>query len=105
MFLVPVPNLLKSQFEWTDSVVERYRALTLEKLKVLGVEDLSQRIVAERLISPKDWETKYGVYAGATFNLSHNLTQMLHMRPHNRFEELDGVYLVGGGTHPEADFQ
>jgi phytoene desaturase len=22
------------------------------------------------------------------------------MRPHNRFEELDGVYLVGGGTHP-----
>jgi phytoene desaturase len=25
---------------------------------------------------------------------------MLHMRPHNRFEDLDRVYLVGGGTHP-----
>jgi len=25
---------------------------------------------------------------------------MLHLRPHNRFEELDGVYLVGGNTHP-----
>lgn len=25
---------------------------------------------------------------------------MLHKRPHNRFEELAGVYLVGGGTHP-----
>ncbi|MFM8435718.1 MAG: phytoene desaturase, partial [Planctomycetia bacterium] len=36
----------------------------------------------------------------ATFNLSHDLGQMLHMRPHNRFEDLDGVYLVGGGTHP-----
>jgi len=22
------------------------------------------------------------------------------MRPRNRFEDLDGVYLVGGGTHP-----
>jgi phytoene desaturase len=22
------------------------------------------------------------------------------MRPHNRFEDVDGVYLVGGGTHP-----
>jgi phytoene desaturase len=22
------------------------------------------------------------------------------LRPHNRFEDLDGVYLVGGGTHP-----
>jgi phytoene desaturase len=25
---------------------------------------------------------------------------MLHMRPHNRFEDLQGMYLVGGGTHP-----
>jgi hypothetical protein len=25
---------------------------------------------------------------------------MLHLRPHNRFEDLDGLYLVGGGTHP-----
>jgi phytoene desaturase len=25
---------------------------------------------------------------------------MLHMRPHNRFEDVQGMYLVGGGTHP-----
>jgi phytoene desaturase len=25
---------------------------------------------------------------------------MLHMRPRNRFEDLESVYLVGGGTHP-----
>jgi phytoene desaturase len=25
---------------------------------------------------------------------------MLHLRPNNRFEDLDGVYLAGGGTHP-----
>lgn len=25
---------------------------------------------------------------------------MLHLRPRNRFNDLDGVYLVGGGTHP-----
>ena len=25
---------------------------------------------------------------------------MLHLRPRNRFEDLDGVYLVGRGTHP-----
>ena len=25
---------------------------------------------------------------------------MLWRRPHNRFEELNGLYLVGGGTHP-----
>ena len=25
---------------------------------------------------------------------------MLVFRPHNRFEEFAGCYLVGGGTHP-----
>jgi phytoene desaturase len=25
---------------------------------------------------------------------------MLYWRPHNRFEELNNCYLVGGGTHP-----
>jgi hypothetical protein len=26
--------------------------------------------------------------------------QMLYFWPHNKFEELDNCYLVGGGTHP-----
>jgi phytoene desaturase len=41
-----------------------------------------------------------GIHLGATFNLAHNLGQMLHLRPRNRFEDVDGVYLTGGGTHP-----
>jgi phytoene desaturase len=32
--------------------------------------------------------------------MAHSLDQMLTLRPHNRFEDLDSVYLVGGGTHP-----
>ena len=43
---------------------------------------------------------QHHIYRGATFSLAHNLGQMLHLRPRNRFEDLDGVYLVGGGTHP-----
>lgn len=52
------------------------------------------------MITPDDWQEDYAIYRGATFNLSHDLNQMLHMRPHNRFEDIDGMYLVGGGTHP-----
>jgi hypothetical protein len=26
--------------------------------------------------------------------------QMLHLRPHDRFEDVDGIYLTGGGIHP-----
>lgn len=32
--------------------------------------------------------------------MAHNLGQMMYLRPHNQFEELKQVWLVGGGTHP-----
>jgi phytoene desaturase len=64
------------------------------------LKDIESHIVAERMMTPLDWEKKSNVYLGATFNLAHTLTQMLYFRPHNRFEEIDNMYLVGGGTHP-----
>jgi phytoene desaturase len=54
----------------------------------------------EKIITPQNWQEDYALYRGATFSMAHNLRQMLHLRPHNRFEDLNGVYLVGGGTHP-----
>ena len=52
------------------------------------------------MITPADWDQRYEIHLGATFNLAHSLSQMLHLRPRNRFEDLESVYLVGGGTHP-----
>jgi len=78
----------------------RYRGVALRQLEKLGIKDIEQRIRFERVVTPADWESKVDVYRGATFNLAHNFKQMLHLRPQNRFEEFDGMYLVGGGTHP-----
>ncbi len=78
----------------------RFRAQLLKQLGKIGLHDVGRRIRFERVVTPADWETRYAVYRGATFNLAHTLGQMLHLRPRNRFEDLDGVYLVGGGTHP-----
>ena len=77
-----------------------FRALLLKQIEKLGFTDIESRIRYERVITPADWDTRYEVHRGATFNLAHTLDQMLHLRPHNRFEDLDGMYLVGGGTHP-----
>ena len=77
-----------------------YRALVLKRLEALGIHDIEHRIRFERITTPTDWEAEMDIYRGATFNLAHSLRQMLHLRPRNRFEDLDGVYLVGGGTHP-----
>ena len=79
---------------------DRYRQVALRQLAKLGLTDIEKRIRFERLVTPVDWEHKVGIYRGATFNLAHNLGQMLHLRPRNRFEEFERLYLVGGGTHP-----
>jgi phytoene desaturase len=78
----------------------RYRELILRQIAKAGYDGVESRIRYERVITPADWDTRYEIYRGATFNLAHTLDQMLHLRPRNRFEDLEGVYLVGGGTHP-----
>jgi len=94
--LVPVPNL-RSGIDWAREA-PRYRRLALDRLKLLGIENIESRIRFERVVTPQGWQDEFSVFEGATFNLAHNLTQMLYFRPHNRFGR--NVYLVGGGTHP-----
>jgi phytoene desaturase len=96
--LIPVthrhPNV-----DWRREAA-RYREVALDQMERIGIRDVRSRIRYEKMITPDEWQDDYEIYRGATFNLSHDLGQMLHMRPHNRFEDVDGMYLVGGGTHP-----
>lgn len=93
---MPVPHR-SEHIDWSDATAARARAL--RQLEALGVRDIERRIRVERMMTPLDWE-RQGIYRGATFNLRHSFGQMLHLRPHNRFEDIDRMYLVGGGTHP-----
>lgn len=96
--LVPVSHQ-HANIDWNQEKTG-FRAKTLEQLrKALGV-DLTDKIRYEKMITPDDWESQHTVYRGATFSMAHNLTQMLFKRPQNRYEDLDAVYLTGGGTHP-----
>jgi len=79
---------------------ERFRAIAFKQMEKLGLKDLQRRIRFERIITPADWDLRYNIHLGATFNLAHSFDQMLHLRPQNRFDDLRNVYLVGGGTHP-----
>jgi phytoene desaturase len=79
---------------------ERYRAVVLKQLEHAGIEDVERRIRFEKRFTPANWNSEFGLHLGSTFSMAHSLRQMLHLRPHNRFEDLDRVYLVGGGTHP-----
>ncbi len=96
--LIPVthrhPNV-----DWRREAPQ-FREVALDQMERIGIKDVRKRIRYEKMLTPDDWQDSYEIYRGATFNLSHDLGQMLHMRPHNRFEDVERMYLVGGGTHP-----
>lgn len=97
--LVPAPNC-RSAMNW-EKEKKAVRENVLNKLeKRAGMTGVREHIVAEKTITPAEWKQQYDVFEGATFNLAHNMGQMIYLRPHNKFEELDRCYLVGGGTHP-----
>jgi phytoene desaturase len=96
--LVPVAHM-SPHIDWSTAR-DVYRRVAYRQLARLGLKDLESRVVVERIRTPSDWQDDLGIYKGATFNLAHSLDQMLSFRPRNRFGDLDGVYLVGGGTHP-----
>ncbi|MDM7918293.1 MAG: phytoene desaturase family protein, partial [Methanosarcina sp.] len=97
--LVPMPNK-KGIIDW-EKEKKSLRDKVLNALETRGgFKGIKESIEVEKIITPDDWEKEHSVYLGATFNLAHNVGQMLYFRPHNEFEEFKGCYLVGGGTHP-----
>ena len=97
--LVPIPNL-RGDIDW-EKEKGPFRKLVLDLMERRGgMDGLREAIKEEKVITPADWKNDYNVYAGAVFNLGHNLRNMIYLRPHNRFEECSSCYLVGGGTHP-----
>jgi phytoene desaturase len=97
--LVPTINA-RHVSDWSGIQAE-YREKILQRIEQrTGMKDLRQHIVAERILDPVGWRDELDVFMGATFNLSHSLDQMLYLRPHNRMQGYENLFLVGGGTHP-----
>ncbi len=96
--LLPTPNC-KAAIDWPARRAEmRERALNQLEGR-FGLTEIRSRIEREEEITPDDWRGQ-NINFGATFNLAHNLGQMLHNRPQNRLRGFENLYLVGGGTHP-----
>ncbi len=96
--LLPVTHEV-GDISWARET-DRFRSLALQQIEKIGITDLQGRIRTEKIITPTGWREEFDLHKGATFSMAHSLSQMLHLRPHNRFEDVRGMYLVGGGTHP-----
>jgi phytoene desaturase len=98
--LSPVPNL-ESGIDW-DTTAEPYRRAIADYLEASVMPGLEASLVTSRLFTPPDFRDELFAFRGAAFGLEPLLRQSAYYRPHNRSEEVEGLYLVGAGTHPGA---
>ncbi len=70
----------------------------LNRLASLGL-DVRDKIRYQQLLTPLDIQQKTGAYRGALYGVSFNDRFAPFKRPHNR-SEFEGLYFVGGTTHP-----
>lgn len=98
--LAPVPHL-GSGTDWRQ-VARPYRDRILQYLEDHYLPDLQANIIAEHMIDPLHFRHTLNSYQGAAFSIKPGLLQAGWLRPHNRSEEFDNLYLVGAGTHPGA---
>jgi phytoene desaturase len=98
--LSPVPNLAGDP-DWTRQT-EPYRARIESYLESTVLPGLSDELVASRVLQPLDFRNELKAFRGAAFGMEPILTQSAWFRPNNASEDVEGLYLVGAGTHPGA---
>lgn len=97
--LVHTPYL-RPHHDWSR-LLPRYRQIIIDKLKrTAGLEDIEQRIVFERALTPQDIQTRYRVLNGAIYGLSSHGRFFGAFKPGNRRTDIPGLYLAGGAAHP-----
>ena len=98
--LSPVPHL-GAGVDWTTRA-ESYRRSIADHLERTVLPGLARHVVTSRCMTPQHFHDDLLSERGSAFGLEPVLTQSAYFRPHNASEDIDGLFLVGAGTHPGA---
>lgn len=99
--LVPVPHQ-GSGLNWSE-IGDEFAQKVLRFIDERGyLPGLQERLVHMSYITPDYFENTLNSYLGNAFGPEPLLVQSAFFRPHNRSEDIKGLYLVGAGTQPGA---
>ena len=99
--LVPVSNLQGGQ-NWSE-MAQPFAERILDHLQnKFGLEALRDEIQVMEIFTPEDFRSKQNAWYGSAWGVEPKLLQSAIFRPHNRSEDVPGLYLVGASTHPGA---
>jgi phytoene desaturase len=98
--LVPVANLKGGQ-DWSE-LRQPFADRVIDHLEAWGMEGLRENLEVLHIMDPTDFRDDLNSLHGNAFAIVPKFTQTAWFRPHNRSEDVKGLYLVGAGTHPGA---
>ncbi len=98
--LAPVPNL-QADVDWRQQA-EPFRLAVQQYLEGSVLPGLGNQLATSRVTTPLDFEGDLNAFRGAGFGMEPVLWQSAWFRPHNRSEDIRGLFFVGAGTHPGA---
>ncbi|UCE07277.1 MAG: phytoene desaturase, partial [bacterium] len=101
VILVPVPNLA-GKIDWNEMTQPFAKKILNFMDNNFGLTDFQANIDVMKLFNPNDFVSHCNDYLGSAWGLEPRLTQTASLRPRNRSEDIDRLYLVGASTHPEA---
>lgn len=99
LFVLVNAPYLNDRYDWQNNE-NKYTNFILAELEERGLSGLRDAIQYRHSISPVDFEKKYNSNKGSIYGTSSNSKLSAFMRPKNKSKNLDGLYLVGGSTHP-----
>jgi phytoene desaturase len=99
--LIPVANL-SGNINW-DEMTQPFTQKILKFLEEdFGLDGLRENIEVLETFTPADFQKQRNNHLGSAWGVEPKLTQTAIFRPHNRSEDIKGLYLVGSSTHPGA---
>lgn len=78
------------------------RETVLDTLEDGFLPGLRNHLVVEHAVGPEHFRDVLNTPRGAAFSLRPTLMQSGWFRPHNRSQDVRGLFIVGAGTHPGA---
>ncbi|QAS52515.1 phytoene desaturase family protein [Halobacillus litoralis] len=91
----PLGNKNQKPTDW-----DQYREIVLDKLERNGMKGLRDSIEFEYRFTPEDLETLYGPNGGSIYGIAADRKSNGGFKIPSKSQVFEGLYFVGGSTHP-----
>jgi len=98
--LVPLPQPIHLEPEDWPTLRQELRERIFMRLLRHGIKISTAHIVFEKVMTPADWEMRFGLFQGSAFGAAHTLFQMGPFRYPNKDRHVKGLYYTGASTTP-----